>query len=70
MSGWSNRTWACPFYFNSTRLSVTCECGKISFPDSKTMNRYTKKYCAHHRQWQLCTLASELNKHYEEKDDE
>lgn len=68
MAGWSNRTYTCPFYRTHGRYYVNCEGGKLTFPNRITMNKFINKYCAHHRQWQCCTLASAINEFYEDKD--
>ena len=62
----------CPFlitdYGNKTgELKITCENGKIAFKSKGSMREYIEEYCGCLKGWQACTLAQNLLKYYEER---
>ena len=57
--GYSKRIWACPFYRNDKKLTISCECGVARFPRRKSLERYAKKYCGNVNNWHRCTLAAD-----------
>lgn len=67
--GYSNRTWACPFFKWDERRKVHCEGGCCaSFPDRKTAQEYATRYCASVDGWRACTMAAALLRYYERTD--
>lgn len=63
--GYSNKTWACPFFKWDERQSVHCEGGRISFPDQQAAGEYTGKFCADLNGWERCPIAATLLRYYE-----
>lgn len=65
MGGYSNRTWACPFFTWDERLCIHCEGGRVCFRDKPEAAEYTARYCASPKGWKDCTLACSLLKYYD-----
>ena len=65
--GYSNKTFACPFFKWDERLCVHCEGGRVTFPDKAAAQEYIDRYCAA-QGWQACTVASALLRYYERTD--
>lgn len=66
--GYSNKTFACPFFKWDERLCVHCEGGRVTFPDKAAAQEYIDRYCAAAQWWQACTVASTLLRYYERTD--
>lgn len=58
-----NKTWACPFFKWDGRQEISCEGGRILFPNSDTGNTYMNCYCA--GDWKKCSVAEALLQYYE-----
>ena len=69
MAGYSNRTWICPFFKYDKRLEVSCEAGKLCFPDREAVMDYAQHYCAQLNGWERCTLARALLRYYERQEE-
>lgn len=68
-SGYSSKTWACPFLKWDEKRKVHCEGGCcVSFPDRKAYAEYTTRYCASLQGWKDCTIAAALLEYYERTD--
>ena len=67
-TGYSSKTWACPFLTWDERLKIHCEGGCVAFPDRKAYTEYTDRYCASVEGWMDCTMASLLLGYYERTD--
>ena len=66
MGGYSHKTWTCPFYKKDEKKALSCEAGKLTFPDRKTANKYMNRYCAGGNGWKQCSFAAALIEHYDE----
>lgn len=66
--GYSNKTFACPFFKWDERLCVHCEGGRVTFPGKEAALEYIDRYCAAAQGWQACTVASTLLRYYERTD--
>ena len=64
MAGYSNKTWTCPFFKYDKRLEVSCEAGRLCFPDREAVMDYARRYCAQLNGWERCTLARALLQEY------
>lgn len=66
--GYSNKTFACPFFKWDEKLCVHCEGGKVSFRDRQEATEYIDSHCACEGGWQKCSLACSLTRYYERTD--
>ncbi len=64
-SGYSGRSWACPFFRWDGPGKVRCEGGCVTFGDRGTFERYTGNFCASASGWSGCTLARTMTEEYE-----
>lgn len=64
-TGYSSRTWTCPFFQWDERRKVHCEGGGIAFTDGETFSAYAEKYCGSLEGWKACSIAAALLKQYE-----
>ena len=53
----------CPFFVWDERLAIHGECGRPKFPDTQSIEDYTRQYCSGN--WKACSLAQNLVKYYE-----
>ena len=68
-TGYSSKTWACPFFGWDEKRKVHCEGGCcVSLPDQKGCMDYTSRYCANLQGWTACTVAAALLDYYERTD--
>lgn len=67
--GYSNKTWACPFFKWDERLRVHCEGGTISFRDRQEAAEYIDRHCACVDGWKKCSLARSLLGYYERQEE-
>ena len=58
--GYSNKTFACPFFTWDERLAVHCEGGRVTFPDKEAALEYIDRYCASPAGWRECSMAAAL----------
>ena len=65
--GYSNRTWACPFFKWDDKRRVICEGGSVSLPKQE-FAEYVDQYCADIQGWKNCPIAKSLAKYYERTD--
>lgn len=65
-SGYSSKTWACPFFKWDEKQKVHCEGGVVSLWP-KTYDDYTNAYCASVENWQKCSLAVYLVRQYDKE---
>ncbi len=63
--GYSNKTFACPFFKWDERLCVHCEGGVVRFRDRREAMEYIDRYCASVDGWEKCSLARSLLGYYE-----
>ena len=68
--GYSNKTWACPFFKWDEKRKVHCEGGGAGFQDRETYVEYTDRYCASVQGWKSCSLAVALLEYYDRTGDE
>lgn len=68
MSGYSHKTFLCPFFRWDERQKIHCEIGRVSFPDRASAREYTDRYCG--GDWKSCTLAQAMMQYYERDEDE
>ncbi len=66
--GYSNKTFACPFFRWDERLRVHCEGGCVSFRDRQEATEYIDRHCADLKDWNSCSLACSLLRYYERTD--
>lgn len=66
--GYSNKTFACPFFKWDERLCVHCEGGRPTFPDRAAATEYIDRYCADVNGWRDCSIAKTLLRYYERTD--
>ncbi len=59
-----SKFWMCPFFKWDGAAEVSCEGGRIRFPDSKSANAYMNAHCAND-DWQKCSVAAALVEYYE-----
>lgn len=63
-------TYACPYFSwedKATRgLTVNCEGAKLKFSTREERDGYVYAYCANCPGWELCSIAGNLNKRYDE----
>ncbi|MBQ6059425.1 MAG: hypothetical protein IJL39_05160 [Clostridia bacterium] len=69
-TGYSSKTWCCPFFRYDKKREVRCEAGAASFATKETFERYTDTYCASVNGWRDCTLAAALVREYDEMEEE
>lgn len=55
----------CPFFVTETSRYLTCEIGKIKFPDLKARNNIVLRYCAGN--YKECMFYKNLQEYYERK---
>lgn len=64
--GWSNRTWACPYYIGDQKAQIHCEAARgVTLSDRRLMYAYADRYCSSVDGWRRCTMARALNEKYE-----
>ena len=68
VTGYSNKTFACPFFKWDEKLAVHCEGGRVTFPDKEAALEYIDRYCGSPAGWRSCSVAASLLKYYERKD--
>lgn len=68
--GYSNKSWACPFFSWDEKRKVHCEGGGAGFSDKGTYADYTDRYCASVQGWKQCSLAVALLEYYDRTGDE
>ncbi len=68
MAGYSHRGWACPFFRWDERERISCEGGRMDFPDRMALTEYADRYCANVQGWKSCTMAEGLLRYYERMD--
>ena len=66
--GYSNKTFACPFFKWDERLCVHCEGGRPSFPDRTAAQEYINQFCGDVTGWKNCSIARTLLRFYERTD--
>lgn len=65
-TGYSSKTWTCPFLKWDERLKVHCEGGCcVAFCDREAYTEYTDRYCASLQGWKDCSVAASLLRYYE-----
>ena len=64
-----HRTWTCPFFKWDGINFISCEGGRVSFPDRTTAEYYMEAYCAALPGWQECTVAAALYAYYEQQEE-
>lgn len=67
MGSYSNKTWTCPFYGSSKKLSMNCEGGRLHFSSWADCSEYADRYCASYN-WRNCTVAQQLLRKYEREE--
>lgn len=67
--GYSNRTWACPFYTWDERKKIHCEGGCLSFRDREGLAEYANRHCGSTEGWKGCTLAQSLMSYYDRQEE-
>ncbi len=67
-TGYSSKTWMCPYFRYDGKLEVRCECSKMTFPDRKTYDQFVEKHCANVKGWKSCNLAACLTDYHERKE--
>ena len=60
----------CPFIIANYKdkrneNKLTCEAGKLSFPDGESFDDYVDTYCANQCGWSKCSMAVILQRYYE-----
>lgn len=66
--GYSNKTFACPFFKWDERLCVHCEGGRPTFPDRAAAQEFIDKHCGDINGWRTCSIAAVLLRYYERTD--
>ena len=61
----------CPFIITDFAdkkgtLKLSCECGKLTFPDKESFDSYIQTYCSD--EWKHCTIAGNLLEYYDRKE--
>lgn len=67
--GYSNKTFACPYFKWDEKLGVHCECGCVRFRDRREAKEYQDAYCASVHGWKHCTAAQSATKYFERMDE-
>lgn len=62
--GYSNRTWACPYFKWDGKQKVTCEGGCVSLPKQE-FSEFVERFCASPSGWRDCPTAKALTRYYE-----
>lgn len=57
-SGYSGRTWKCPYFRWDKRHEIHCQAGRVSLP-KEAYREYVKAHCA--GRWEECSLARALS---------
>jgi hypothetical protein len=57
-----NKTWKCPYFKWDGRREVSCEGGRIRFPDGRAAGGYMTAFCA--GDYRRCTVAQALEDFY------
>lgn len=60
-----SKYWRCPYFKWDGEKELSCECGRLQFPDANAANDYMTKYCA--SAWKCCTLARAQSEYYEKE---
>lgn len=64
------QTYICPYFVWEGVLlngfSVNCEGAKLKFSTREERDDYVSAYCANCPGWELCSVAGNLNKKYNE----
>lgn len=61
-------TWICPYYVRDYKDHMSCKCGRIELPSNEATREYMRRYCTTY-DWQSCSLACALTKHYNEEEE-
>ena len=59
----------CPFFKDERHLKLSCEGGKLKFPDMDARSEYVLDYCSHSYNWKKCSIAHCLENYYFREDD-
>ena len=60
----------CPFFKWEHFGVIACEGAYLQFTDKKERGELVDNFCAHYDDWRKCTLAKNLFKKYERKENE
>jgi len=58
--------WQCPFFKWDGKMEVSCEGGRVKFPEAEDAKGYFEKYCA--GDWKNCSIARMLNQYYDREE--
>lgn len=67
-TGYSSKTWACPFFKWDEKQKAHCEGGVVAFAVPETFDEFTSAYCASVDNWKRCSLAASLVRQYDKED--
>lgn len=63
-----HKAWQCPYFRWDDRLVVGCEGGKLHFADKQSAVEYMGCFCAHKTEWKRCSIAANLTKYYDRRE--
>lgn len=67
--GYSNKTFACPFFMWDEKLKIHCEGGcRVAFLDRVGASEYIDCHCGDVNGWESCSIARSLLRYYERCD--
>lgn len=67
MSGYTNKTWICPFYKSDKKMAMTCEGDvEVVFKDKESLRRHQSEFCASFG-YINCPIAERILKEYEQE---
>lgn len=64
MSGYTNKTWICPFYKRDEKMAMVCEGNvRVAFDIKSDLMEYQKNYCGSFDYFK-CPIAERILKEY------
>lgn len=63
-----SRVFRCPFFSWAKGTSIWCEGGVLKFRSMESYRDYVNRYCCGASSWGNCTIAQNLEREYERRD--
>lgn len=68
--GYTNKTFACPFFLWDEKLKIHCEGGcRVVFRDRTGAMEYIDLHCGDVKGWEDCSVAKSLLRYYDRLDE-